>query len=274
MNLAQFTSDGKFLMLALDHRGSIKKIINPQNPDGVYKEEIIQLKSEIIEALQDQFSGILIDQEYGLPAYKSKGKSFLLPLEKTGFIEQNGERITELAYTAADLKNMGASGAKLLIYFNPDVSSAKTQLETAKKALEDCKTHELPLFLEIVTYSTPGVPLQIHPRGVHVFDSVSMFVKHNIMPDIFKLEYPGSEEGCKAISGILEGTPWILLTGGEKFELFKEHLTISVKSGAKGFLAGRALWQELPSLTGEEKLAFLAKTLPERFKIISDIVKD
>lgn len=276
MNLAQFTSDGKFLMLALDHRQSIRKMLNPQNPDAVPAETIIKLKSEIIDALRDQISGLLIDQEFGLPAYKEWTKPFLLPLEKTGYIDQNGERITELEYTVSQVKEMGASGAKLLVYFNPNVPSSKLQLETARKVIADCKTHDFPLFLEIVTYPTPGVSSQFHPRGVKeslILDSVDMFVDNGVVPDVFKLEYPGDALSCSEITRMLGQTPWILLTGGNALDVFKEHLSVAMKVGAKGFLAGRALWQELPTLIGAAREEFLTKTLPTRFRTISEIAK-
>ena len=48
-------------MLALDHRGSIKKLMNSLNPESVSDDEVIALKAEIIESLADQFSGVLID---------------------------------------------------------------------------------------------------------------------------------------------------------------------------------------------------------------------
>ena len=98
MDLSKFTSRGKFLMLALDHRGSFKKLINPQNVTVVSDDTVIQLKSEIIQALADQFSGVLIDEAWGLEACKEvcSVKPFLLPLEKTGYTDEGGERITEL----------------------------------------------------------------------------------------------------------------------------------------------------------------------------------
>ena len=47
MDLNQFTNNGKYLMLALDHRGSFKKLMSPDTPDSVTDENIINLKSEI-----------------------------------------------------------------------------------------------------------------------------------------------------------------------------------------------------------------------------------
>ena len=255
MHLDQFTQDGKFLMLALDHRGSFKKLINPASPDSVSDEVVIHLKSEIIQALQEQFSALLIDEVWGLEACKEvcEVKPFLLPLEKSGS--------TELEYTVQHLKEMGASGAKLLLYFNPNVQLAQKQLATARKVMEDCKQNNFPFFLEIVTYT--GNKL--------VIDSVKMFLNNGIFPSVWKLEYPGSFENCQQITQLVGNTPWILLTGGQSFEEFKRELEVAIKAGAKGFLAGRALWKEICTLSGGEKQNFLERTLSQRFKEVSEI---
>ena len=279
MDLSKFTFHGKFLMLALDHRGSIKKLMNPNDPESVADEDVIDLKSEIIQALADQFSGVLIDEVWGIEACKEvcQVKPFLLPLEKTGYIDSDGEKITELEYSVEQIKEMGASGAKLLIYFNPNVESAGKQLETARKVMEDCKANDFPFFLEIVTYANTSEVSAQGSAGLHlgggalVLESVKMFLENGIVPNVWKLEYPGSEEKCREITELVGNTPWILLTGGQTFDEFRPELEIAIKVGAKGFLAGRALWQEVCTLNGEEKQNFLQHTLPERFKIIAKI---
>lgn len=257
MNLDQFAKDGKFLMLALDHRGSIKKLMNSNNPDSVPDEKVIELKSDIIGALADQFSGVLIDETFGLDACKDvcSVKPFLLPLEKSSHTG-----LTELEYSVEDLKKLGASGAKILIDFDPGSDNASHQLETAKKVAEDCKAADFPLFLEIVTHSPDKV-----------LGSLQKFLDQGIKPDVWKLEFPGSFENCQQITGMVGETPWILLTGGTSFEEFKAELEKAITSGVKGFLAGRALWQEVCKLEGAEKQKFLKETLPKRFKQISEI---
>ncbi len=147
-------------MLALDHRASFKKYINPVNPDAVSDADLIKTKAMIIESVEDQFSGVLIDIDWGLPAYakasarqaRSMDKSYLLPLEKSGYTDKKGDRITELGYTAKKIKSLGASGAKLLLYFNPQSKTCAKQIKTTKKALADAHKNNLPFFLEIVTY--------------------------------------------------------------------------------------------------------------------------
>ena len=291
MNLNQFTANGKFLMLALDHRGSIKKLINPENPDSVSDEQVISLKNEIIEALRDQFSALLIDETWGFEACHEicQYKPFLLPVEKSGYMQDREQKVTELEYSVKQLMDMGASGAKLLVYFNPNVESAEKQIETTRKVMEECKENDFPFFLEIVTYTpsentsdTPGVSAngssephtgseQDISGGNLVIESVKKFIDSDVVPDVWKLEYPGSVEQSREITNLVGSTPWILLTGGHDFETFKSNLGNAVKAEASGFLAGRALWQEVCKLDGEEKEKFLNETLPERFKTIAEI---
>ncbi len=141
MNINQFTRDGKFLMLAFDHRDSFRKMINSSNPNDIDINYAIDLKREIISAVYNQFSSLLIDCDFGYKAYLKMNledpKPFLLPIEKSGYKDEVEERITEIEYSAKKLKDMGASGIKLLIYFNPNLQSSKKQLETAKKVLEE-----------------------------------------------------------------------------------------------------------------------------------------
>lgn len=268
MDLDKFKRNGYFLMLALDHRGSFKKLMSPKDPNSISDQQVIYLKHEIIKNLDSQFSGILIDAPTGLPAYGNKIAPFLLPMEKTGFIDEFGQKINQIEFSVSQLIELGANGAKILIYFNPKLSSESRQLETSKKALEDAKLHNFPLFLEIVTYEINPIEEQ---REKLVLSSVEKFLEAGIIPDVFKLEYPGNLEACQKISNMLGQTPWVLLTRGDNFEHFRLKLQDAIAGGAKGFLAGRALWQEACKLEGEDKQKFLSETLPERFKIISEI---
>lgn len=252
-------------MLAIDHRKSLRKLLNPESPEQVKDEDLVQIKSEIINALSEQFSGVLIDTQYGLKAYEDKTKPFLLCIEKMDYVEKDEGRITELQYKVKDLKEIGASGVKLLLYFNQDSSTANVQMETAKKVFDDCKENNLPFFLELVTYSKQG------PKSDQILDAVSMFLDQGIRADVFKLEYPGDADSCKLLTENLGDIPWILLTLGRDFETFKKELGIAIDNGASGFLAGRSVWQEACGMKGEERKNFLETVAAKRFKEICNI---
>ena len=267
MDTQIFTRDGKYLMLAFDHRGSYEKMIDPFS-----KEAAIEIKRQIMDAVYDQMTGVLFDLDYGYPAYlqlnKTDIKPFLLPVEKSGYTDEAGERLTEIAYTAKELKQKGAAGIKILVYFNPSYKTALKQLATTKKVVEECKKENMPIFLEIVNYDNEN-------DSNKVVRSLERFLNNGIYPDVYKLEYPGSLENAQKVTELLKpkNIPWIILTRGANFNTFVQQLEISAEGGCVGFLAGRSLWQEGPGLkTQEQKDKFFKETLPNRFKQITDIV--
>jgi len=265
-------------MLAFDHRGSFKKLMNPENPDSITDEAAISLKKEIIDSLRGQFSSILVDEQTGLKAYEPRDVPYLLPIEKTGYETTGEERLTELGTSVQALKDAGAAGCKILVWFNPYVESAQIQLEISKKVMDDCKALDFPYFLEIRTYdgNREADKMEDDEREKIILESVKMFLRHDIYPDVYKLEYPAGALACQTISAALQLTereiPWILLTMGSSFEDFVSQLKEASIRGCKGFLAGRAVWQEVCSMQGQEKQKFLKETLPQRFKIISEIM--
>jgi len=267
MDTSIFTKNGKYLMLAFDHRGSFKKMIEPYS-----KEKSIETKKQIIESVYDQMSGVLIDLDYGFPAYaqinKDEIKPFLLPVEKSGYTDEAGERVTEIEYSVKELKKLGAAGIKLLLYFNPSYKTALKQLGIAKKIQEEAKKENMPYFLEIVNYDNDN-------DSNRVVRSLERFLNHEVYPDVYKLEYPGNLENAKKVTSLLKSKniPWIILTRGADFTTFDHQLKTSIEGGCVGFLAGRSLWQEGPRLKTKEKQdKFYKEILPKRFKLISDIV--
>jgi tagatose-1,6-bisphosphate aldolase len=71
--------------------------------------------------------------------------------------------------------------------------------------------------------------------------------------DVLKAEFPADIESEPDEGRLLElcreldrasRLPWVLLSAGVGFELFRKQVEIACKAGASGFLAGRALWQE------------------------------
>lgn len=270
MNTDIFTENGKYLMLAFDHRQGFNKIINPAAPEFVSDEEALAVKALVIAALADDASGILLDPVVGLPAYTNRIKPFLLCLEKTGYTDTAQGRLTVLEYTAAQLKKLGADGAKILLYFNPQAADVSEQMAVAKRALADCRVQGLPFFLEIVTYGYKEVGAT---RAQWIEQSVKMFLAASIFPDVFKLEYPeGDDAVCGRLTTLLGDIPWILLTGGGSYEIFKGHLAKALAAGCKGFLAGRAIWQEIGDChTIDEKKNFLYNIAKARFREIKKI---
>jgi sulfofructosephosphate aldolase len=269
-----FLNNGRILMLALDHRGSIEKMLPATMASDERTKTIVHLKKILMESLASLYSGVLFDSEYGLSAYNEstfplvKQKPYLLCVEKSGYEDVSLERLTRLEHSVSQLKQMGAKGVKLLLFYHPDAKTAGQQLAVAKGVFEDCQRNELPFFLEILNYSLDGQP---YDASALVPRSVKDFLDNGVRAEVFKLEFPGTADACKAVTGLLGQTPWILLTKGDTYEGFVTSLKIASGNGARGFLAGRSVWQDFAKLPQNEWDQFIATTVKTRFEEICGI---
>lgn len=272
-DILKLAKDNLFLMAALDHRNSLKKMLGENCSD----EEIISWKKEVLSALAPFASAVLLDPEWGLSAYKGLNLSlpFLLSSEKSGAAGDENGRILEIESSASELKNLGASAVKLLVYYNPAAPSSLKQKETIRQMADDCLKNDIPFLLEIVTYDF-GEKKQ---KGLLVLESVKDILNSGAKIDIFKLEFPEngpdfSSSFSREITQILGATPWIILSAGEDFSVFKEKVKWAIKGGAKGFLAGRSLWQDFSSLPREKWADFFKEVASLRFQEIVSLAKE
>src|SRR2546429_9549033 len=65
--LQQISDDtGRFTMIAMDQRGSLQKMLHPENPKAATYAEMEAVKLGVTEALAPQASGYLLDPEFGV----------------------------------------------------------------------------------------------------------------------------------------------------------------------------------------------------------------
>jgi len=57
--------DGIFIMCAMDHRGSLRSMIDEENPGEVNYEEIVERKLELCSSLAKYASAVLLDPLFG-----------------------------------------------------------------------------------------------------------------------------------------------------------------------------------------------------------------
>ncbi len=243
---------GILAIAALDHRGSLKKILATEDRD-----EIIEFKRQAVKSLGLQASAVLLDPEYGLEvlAEKPEEVGLLLALEESGY----GESETKLRenWGVKEIKKYGAA-AKLLLYCSPE----NWQEELVAQVAEECNKEGVVFLLEPILVQATSDKQQV------TREMVEKFTKY---VDVLKLEYPGDEEGCKQITEVAT-VPWVLLSRGMEFGKYKGVLEVACKNGASGFAAGRAIWQEIGDIKDREaRQKFLETTAIERFKELVEV---
>lgn len=261
-------AEGKITIAALDHRGSLKKNLHPENPEATTDAEIREWKQTLIELYKDKVSGILIDPIFGKDLINTSYKcGWMLSMEKTGYRGGQEERKTEILenWSVAQAKEMGAVSVKLLLYYDPDNQElAEAQREVARGVAEECGRQRVVFLLEPLTYKKSPIPFAVERMVDDLLD---------LPVDIFKLEYPGTKEECGRISQKLK-VPWVLLSAGAGYEQYKQQLQIACESGAAGMAVGRAAWQEFGQYEGEARAKFFREVAGPRMDELVRIVNE
>src|SRR5712691_7320644 len=146
--LQQISDDsGRFTMIAMDQRGSLQKMLHPENPKATTYAEMEAVKIGVTEALAPHASGYLLDPEFGVaPAinrFALPGRTGLLvALEQSGYEKKGNWRLTTLldGWTVEKVKRLGASAAKLLLFFNPDAPReiVDHQVKVVQSVADEC----------------------------------------------------------------------------------------------------------------------------------------
>jgi tagatose 1,6-diphosphate aldolase len=273
------TRRGVFIVLALDHRQNLRKEIRPEDPESVSVDEMAELKSDVVSALASRVSGVLLDPEFGAPRCIEDGSlpgdiGLIVAIEATGYEGPATARRSRVldGWSVAKAKRMGATAAKLLIYYHPESPTATAQEDLVADVAEGCRRHDLPLFLEPLTHSTDAsVPVLTGEERRHVVIETARRLTA-IGGDVLKVEFPydssvaDERRWIDACAELDEATPlpWVLLSGGVDDATFERQVEIACRAGASGVLVGRSVWAEASRLAGDDRGHFLDTQAVER----------
>lgn len=259
--------------LAIDQRGSLKKMIAAGSSSSAGDEGIIRFKELVSEELTLYATSILLDPEYGLPAAKARHPEagLLVAYEKTGYDATAVGRLPDLLpeWSVRRLKETGADAVKFLLYYDVDEDKKINDYKHVymERVGSECAAEDIPFFLEIVSYDAKNDDVksleyaEVKPHKV--IEAMREFSKPQYKVDVLKVEVPvdmkfvegyatgetaySKEEAAAYFKEQSEATdlPFIFLSAGVSAELFQETLKFAKESGStfNGVLCGRATWK-------------------------------
>lgn len=264
--------DGVIAALAIDQRGSMRKMVSSFDEKLNNVEDISRFKSLVSENLTKYSSSILLDPIYGLKAAKVRDKNagLLLSYEVTGYDKEDPERLPKLidSWSGLRIKELGAEAVKILLYYDVDQDDKTNDKKKAfiERVGAECEALGLPYFLEILTYdeniedSKSAEFAKIRPQKV--IGAVKDFQDERFKIDVLKLETPvdmnfvegfsenpvySQDEAKKYFKDQADASklPFIFLSGGVSAKLFKDTLIFAKEAGSNfnGVLCGRATWK-------------------------------
>jgi tagatose 1,6-diphosphate aldolase len=259
---------GFFNMLAVDQRPPIMnhlRAVQGAAPDA----DVTAVKRTLLEVLGPRASAVLCDPVWAYPfapELVAPTQGLIVTLEDHRFEDTPGGRRTGAipGWSVEKIKRMGADGVKVLAHYRPDADPAVNAHQQAfvRRVGEDCRRFDLPFVFELLVYPFQGQSQDYvedpGKRPELVLESVRTFADPGYGVDVFKLESPlpaalapdpdgaGAKEVQRLFDelGRLAGRPWVLLSAGATAEAFARVLTFAARTGASGFLAGRAIWWE------------------------------
>ena len=279
---------GTFTMLALDHRQNLRRELRPDDPGSVTTGEMVAFKRAVVRAIGGAGTGVLLDPEIGaaqciadgsLPA----GVGLVVALEATGYLGAATARVSRMleGWGAEGVRKLGASAAKLLVYYHPDASDAASQEHFVAEVAAACRNLDLPLFLEPLSFSLrDGERLSGHDRRRVVLETARRLTP--LGGDVLKAEFPYDaaeadqdrwRDACEELTAAIE-VPWVLLSGGVDAATFEAQVRVACAAGASGVLAGRSIWAESATMPPSERDAFLVDTAHGRLRDLAAIVDE
>ncbi|MEL7562299.1 tagatose 1,6-diphosphate aldolase [Dehalogenimonas sp. 4OHTPN] len=281
---------GRFTMAAMDHRGSLEHELCAASAQGCYN-DMADFKMDLCAALAPHASAVLLDPIFGAAQAISrdvlpKSAGLLVSVEATGYQGDQTARRSRIldGWGVAKIKRLGASAVKMLTYFRPDSGDlAADQLELVAEVAKECQKHDIPFLVEPVSY-----PLQGESAAAFASKKTSIVVETarlmtGLPIDVLKAEFPADislnsddkalTDACRSLDAAAS-KPWVILSGGASYEVFRRQVEFACRAGASGFLAGRALWQEAVAIGNRiERRRFLETVAARRLMEISSFAE-
>lgn len=282
------TRRGALAVLALDHRGNLRRLLKPDAPQDVKDEDLVNFKRLLIRNLAPEASAILLDPQFSAAQSIAHGDlpgktGLVVALEATGYEDEPIARTSRIlpGWSVEKARRMGANAIKLLVYYHPDSSKAGEMERLVQQVAEDCDRHEMPMFLEALSYSIDPALKKLPPDELHyvVIETAQRLTQLGC--DVFKAEFPLDVsveqdedtwlQACIELSHASQ-VPWVLLSGSSNFETYMRQVAVACQAGASGVAVGRAVWRETTSLAPEEMENFLSNVAGERMRRITELV--
>ena len=262
--------------LAIDQRGSLKKMLASGAHAVSGNEALIEFKQLISSQLTPYATSILLDPEFGVPATKLPAAEcgLIVAYEKTGYDATTEGRLPDLLpnWSVKRMKELGADAVKVLIYYDVDDKPEINDIKQAwvERVGSECVAEDIPYFLEILTYDRKRASVvdvdyaKVKPHKVN--EAMKLFSDPRYNVDVLKVEVPVNmnfvegftKGGVEPVYSLAEAKtffkeqsdathlPFIFLSAGVSAELFQETLKVAHEAGSQfnGVLCGRATWKE------------------------------
>jgi len=276
------TPGGRMLIVAADQRNGMKAAMNdaPGGPDSISAAELAAAKADLVRYLANNAPAILLDPEVALPAVVDdgvliRGTSLVVGMDASGFETVDGLRYTKFVpgVTARRVRELGGDAAKMLWYVRPDKQAADSRVAgEMRELIRACTEEGVLLIVELLTYRLEDETEEQYAAAFPGLVAEGARLAVECGAKVLKLQYPGSAEGCAAVTAAADGVPWAVLSAGVDHETFLGQVGTAMANGAGGAMAGRSLWKDSLSVSADLRKDYLTKRALPRLHELAGVV--
>ncbi|MGL6020091.1 MAG: tagatose-bisphosphate aldolase [Gibbsiella quercinecans] len=263
---------GSMMVVACDQRGGMRTLLasTPEEQAQISNDTLGKTKYDITRYLAAEAGCVLLDPLCAVPGIIDDGvlprnTGLLVGLDASGWeTSPEGYRISTMVegVNARKVRELGATGGKIMIYLRMDTPAANTaNLATLRAVIEDFAREDLFLVVEFLTYKLENESKEEFERKIPQLIQEGCKACIECGSKVLKIPYPGTEEACAKVTEICGDIPWAVLSAGVDHSTFLKQVDISLRNGASGVIAGRSLWKDCISLDrniSKEKLSSIA----------------
>ncbi len=257
---AQICGDGGAMMvIACDQRGGMRSLLGktPEEQAAIGNDVLGLTKMDITAHLAIHAGCVLVDPICAVPGLVDLGvlhrtTGLLIGLDASGFdLTPEGYRISNMVdgITARRVRELGGTGAKIMIYLRSDTPAANTaNMATLDRVIADFTAEDLLLVVEFLTYALPNEAPEAYAAKIPELIEGGSKLCLDAGSKVLKIPYPGTPQACANITAMCGDVPWAVLSAGVDHATFLGQVEISMAHGASGVIAGRSLWKDCISL--------------------------
>lgn len=257
-----FGCGGLACVLAIDHGQSFRSRLEWMLGRAPSEDDVAREKRRILRYLAPEASGVVCDPEIGLGLALTEGlvpkdKAVIAGLADVPLHWREADGWPWPDFSVADAKLAGCDAVKVCVLAAADGAGAE-KVRLADTVGQLCHDHQIAYVLEVVAGEAYPARSGMRLRSVQR-ERASAYVEEfsGSGADLFKLRLPAavldvaSDESGDAVLAAAcreitreSPSPWALLSAGTRFEVFERDFEVACRSGASGFVAGTAVWQE------------------------------
>ncbi|RLP75600.1 aldolase [Mycetocola tolaasinivorans] len=275
---------GGYTMLALDQRESLRRMF-PAQADGtpVTDETLRGFKADAIELLSAHASGILLDRPFAVttdrPENLASDRGLILAVD---VLEQPAGRAVinttlDSEATVDFIQHVGAVAIKLLVIWHPG-RGIEERAALVRDFVDLAERAGVASLVEGIVRPDDDGDWPSHAERHEAIVAAARELSA-LGGSIYKGEVPGYVPGdvsavrqeSERVTAAVDG-PWVVLSNGVALEDFADAVREACRGGARGFLAGRAIWSDTVS-TPDPRVGLRDRST-RRLQELTDIVAD